>query len=189
MLTVSQIVPSPSPRYNFDPNATYVIGGGLGGLGQTLVDWMVGRKARHFILLSRSGAANNGAAKEMISRHAANGVEINAPSCDVADENAVRSVFEGLSQTMPPIKGCIQGSMVLRVSGILLDIHFHLLTLSTGRTSQLNERCGLEYCSSSQDTWDIEPCRPPPAGYGLLCITFVHQCHLGFSLPGELFCS
>ncbi|QKX53295.1 uncharacterized protein TRUGW13939_00373 [Talaromyces rugulosus] len=108
------IVPSRSTRYDFDPNATYVIGGGLGGLGQTLVDWMVERKARHFILLSRSGAAKNEAAQEMISRHAANGVEINAPSCDVADENAVRSVFERLSQTMPPIKGCIQGSMVLR---------------------------------------------------------------------------
>lgn len=116
MLTVTQILPSRTSRYNFHPHATYVVAGGLGGLGRTLVDWMIERKARNFILLSRSGSENNEAARGMIDNYATQGIVIRAPKCDVANEDAVREVFNDLAQTMPPIKGCIQGSMVLRVS-------------------------------------------------------------------------
>lgn len=77
---------------------------------------MIERKARNFILLSRSGSENNEAARGMIDNYATQGIVIRAPKCDVANEDAVREVFNDLAQTMPPIKGCIQGSMVLRVS-------------------------------------------------------------------------
>ncbi len=44
-----------------------------------------------------------------------NGVNVAAPPCDISDEAAVVSVVTEYAKTFPPIRGCIQGSMVLRV--------------------------------------------------------------------------
>jgi hypothetical protein len=43
-------------RVQFNPEATYLLIGGLGGLGRSLLMWMVSRGARYFISMSRSGA-------------------------------------------------------------------------------------------------------------------------------------
>ena len=103
------------PSFMLDPKATYVIAGGLGGLGRSIARWMVGRNAKNLILLSRSGASND-TAREFLAELTKQGVRVEAPRCDVTDEGVMRTVFERLSD-MPPIKGCIQGSMVRRVSG------------------------------------------------------------------------
>ena len=75
---------------------------------------MVNRHARHFLLLSRSGAEGSEVACDLISEMQDHGVFIAAPRCDITDEQSVISVFKDASETMPPIKGCIQGSMVLK---------------------------------------------------------------------------
>lgn len=43
------------------------------------------------------------------------GVAVKAPPCDVTNYGALKEVIEQSSQEMPPIMGCVQGSMVLRV--------------------------------------------------------------------------
>lgn len=75
---------------------------------------MADRKAQHFILLSRSGAKDK-VAVELIEEMKERGVKIAAPPCDISVEYAVSKVFVDLKQEMPPIKGCIQASMVLKV--------------------------------------------------------------------------
>ncbi|KAL8654095.1 MAG: hypothetical protein Q9210_001723 [Variospora velana] len=45
-----------------------------------------------------------------------NGVNVAAPPCDISDEAAVVSVVTEYAKTFPPIRGCIQGFMVLRDS-------------------------------------------------------------------------
>ncbi|KAG5878855.1 Fatty acid synthase, partial [Gonioctena quinquepunctata] len=47
-----------TPRYYCDPTKTYIIIGGLGGLGLELADWMVLRGARKLVLTSRGGLKN-----------------------------------------------------------------------------------------------------------------------------------
>ncbi|KAE8417625.1 hypothetical protein BDV36DRAFT_256648 [Aspergillus pseudocaelatus] len=98
-----------------NPDATYVIAGGLGGLGRTIARWMVDRGARNLVLLGRSGAKTT-AAFELIDELSAKCVYVHAAPCDVIDTESVRQVIQRVSQTMPPIKGCVQGSMVLRDS-------------------------------------------------------------------------
>ena len=44
------------------------------------------------------------------------GVQVEAPACDVTNISSLEAVLRMAKQTMPPIKGCIQSSMVLRVS-------------------------------------------------------------------------
>ncbi|KAK3760849.1 hypothetical protein RRG08_034691 [Elysia crispata] len=52
-------------RSGFDPAKTYVIIGGLGGLGLELSDWMVGRGVRKLVITSRSNVSTGYQAKKI----------------------------------------------------------------------------------------------------------------------------
>jgi NAD(P)-dependent dehydrogenase (short-subunit alcohol dehydrogenase family) len=45
--------------YTFDAHSTYVIAGGLGGIGRSIARWMVSRGVRNLVLLSRSGVSTD----------------------------------------------------------------------------------------------------------------------------------
>ncbi|KAF5020446.1 hypothetical protein F66182_7525 [Fusarium sp. NRRL 66182] len=107
------VEPSRKPTYSFDPNASYLLSGGMGGLGRSTARWMASRGARNLILLSRSGTLRP-AAQELMKELTAVGVTVAAPRCDVSDRMALEGVLEECARTMPPIKGCVQGSMVLK---------------------------------------------------------------------------
>lgn len=74
---------------------------------------MSDRGAKHFIVPSRSGASSKAAA-DMIAQLQARGVNVVAPKCDVSDAASLGSLLDECSKTMPPIKGCINGAMVLQ---------------------------------------------------------------------------
>ena len=76
---------------------------------------MASRGARNLILLSRSGP-RSGAAQEAIKRLEAANVRVFAPSCSVSDRDALQQALKDCATIMPPIKGCIQASGVLKVS-------------------------------------------------------------------------
>ncbi|TGO80363.1 hypothetical protein BELL_0009g00470 [Botrytis elliptica] len=102
------------PEYQFPANATYVIAGGLGGLGRSSARWMVKRGARNMILLSRSGTNDKKAAQALVSELEAQGACIAIPLVDVGDLNSLRRVLKQVSKEMPPIRGCIQATVALR---------------------------------------------------------------------------
>jgi acyl transferase domain-containing protein/NADPH:quinone reductase-like Zn-dependent oxidoreductase len=102
------------PSLSIGEASTYVIAGGLGGIGRNVARWLVERGATHLLLLSRSGARDE-KAQSFIEELSARGVVARAPPCDVTDYHALQQVIEQCSHDMPPIKGCVQGSMVLRV--------------------------------------------------------------------------
>lgn len=76
--------------------------------------WMVSRNAKNLILLSRSGARTE-VAHEFLEEIRSQGVRVEAPACNVADTAMMNETFDHYAKEMPPIKGCIQGSMVRRV--------------------------------------------------------------------------
>jgi acyl carrier protein len=84
---------------------------------------MVDRGARFLILLSRSGPKNKFAA-DLVSRLASKGARVETPACDVGDFEALKALLDNLHD-MPPIKGCIQASMVLH------DASFESMTFDT----------------------------------------------------------
>ncbi|KAK2611358.1 hypothetical protein N8I77_004702 [Diaporthe amygdali] len=97
----------------FDENASYLIAGGSGGLGRAILNWMADRGAKHLIVPSRSGASSQAAA-DMVAQLQARGVNVVAPKCDVSDAASLGSLLDECSKTLPPIKGCINGAMVLQ---------------------------------------------------------------------------
>lgn len=102
------------PSYDLDPNATYIIAGGLGGLGRSAARWMVRRGARNLILLSRSGPKTQ-AALDLVSELQAQGIRTGTPECDVSSSSSLSATL-AQHVAMPPVKGCLQATMVLQDS-------------------------------------------------------------------------
>ncbi|ROW10959.1 hypothetical protein VMCG_00852 [Cytospora schulzeri] len=90
-----------SPAYSFSENATYVIGGGLGGLGRSFTRWMARRGAKYLILLSRSGPKSE-AAKALVRELEAQKVCVAAPAVDIANLPELKRIIRELSKSMPP---------------------------------------------------------------------------------------
>ncbi|KAJ5295280.1 hypothetical protein PENANT_c001G08927 [Penicillium antarcticum] len=111
--TMIPVVLQPTTPYHFDPNASYVLAGGYGGLGRSLARWMVSRGARNLIFLSRSSASTPEKV-EMITDLTTMGCKVHSLACDISDSQCLTSFSEGTFPNLPPIKGCIQASMVLR---------------------------------------------------------------------------
>ena len=72
------------------------------------------RGASNLLLLSRSGQREQ--VRDFIETLQNKGVQIYAPQCDIADAESLREVLANAATRMPPIAGCIQSSMDLRVS-------------------------------------------------------------------------
>ncbi|CAG7997677.1 unnamed protein product [Penicillium salamii] len=94
------------------PDASYLLVGGLGGIGRATALWMASRGAKHLIFLNRSGL--NDAAQDTVSALQAAGCTASVLACDVADSAQLTSTLETARHQLPPIRGVIQGAMVLR---------------------------------------------------------------------------
>ncbi|KAL3458861.1 hypothetical protein BJX64DRAFT_301686 [Aspergillus heterothallicus] len=104
-----------------DPNATYVLVGGFGGLGRSLIRMFAASGARHLAVFSRSGAAS-AAAQACVEETEKLGTQVQVYQCDVSNADAVKEAVDQIQASLPPIKGVIQGAMVLR------DVLFEQMT-------------------------------------------------------------
>ena len=102
------------PSFIFNPNASYVLAGGLGGLGRSISRWMTTRGAKNLILLSRSGP-KHGFADAFRKEMEGKGVNVATPACDITSVSSTEIAIKDCMKTMPPIKGCFQAAMVLKV--------------------------------------------------------------------------
>ena len=108
------MIPPGVPPYRFDSNSTYVLSGGSGGLGRSLAHWMVRQGARNIIFLSRSGDKKP-EARKTIEELVQKGAKVTAYSCDVGNAAEVEEIIRKSAEEYPPIRGVIQGAMVLKV--------------------------------------------------------------------------
>lgn len=98
------------------PDATYVITGGTGGIGRSLVPWMLENGARNIVLLARSAGSSPEMAEFVALYHSPSvGVNIRAVACDVSSRENLSSAINSVKD-LPPIKGVIHGAMYLRDS-------------------------------------------------------------------------
>lgn len=109
------VLPDARSPYQFDRHASYVLAGGLGGLGRSLARWMAARGAKNLVFLSRSGRVSPPVA-EMLEDLKATGCKARIFICNVSNADHVKSVVEDCAASLPPIKGCIQCAMTLQVS-------------------------------------------------------------------------
>jgi acyl transferase domain-containing protein/surfactin synthase thioesterase subunit/acyl carrier protein len=98
---VSATPPAVSKPLRLVDDATYLITGGLGGLGLLLAEWLVARGARHLLLTSRRGVLTEAAERDLAALRA-RGAQVEVAAVDVADLEGMREL---ISAAMPAIRG------------------------------------------------------------------------------------
>ncbi|MGZ3459579.1 MAG: beta-ketoacyl reductase, partial [Archangium sp.] len=92
-------------------DATYLITGGLGGLGLEVARWMVEQGARHLLLVGRR--APSASASEAVRTLETAGAHVTVASVDVSREAEVASLLQQLDAGAPPLRGIIHAAGVL----------------------------------------------------------------------------
>ena len=98
-------------------DATYLISGGLGGLGLILAQWMVKQGARHIVLVGRTNPKQ--AAEVAIAEMRNSGATVRVLLGDVARQTDVTSIFDAVSKNMPPLRGIVHAAGLLEDRTIL----------------------------------------------------------------------
>lgn len=123
----SEVVPvlhRPRASLILRPDATYVLCGGFGGLGQSLATWLVHLGARNLCFISRSGKKFV-EAKKLVEMLELQNIRVQVFSCDISNKGDLTRTLQECSQSMPPIKGVIQCAMVLRDASFETMPHSH----------------------------------------------------------------
>jgi len=97
-------LPEPMPVRG---DRTYVVTGGLGGLGLALATHLVAAGARHLALVGRSASAD-----KLPAALRDTGAEICMFAADVADEAAMQAVAAAIDAAMPPVAGILHAAGV-----------------------------------------------------------------------------
>ncbi len=105
---------------------TYLITGGLGGLGLETARWLVAQGARHLALLGRRGPGME--AKATLAHLEASGARVEVLQVDVADRARLKGALEGLTAAgMPPLAGIIHAAGLLD-DGVLAELSWERFT-------------------------------------------------------------
>lgn len=105
-------------RMSIRSDATYLVTGGLGGLGILTAKVMVELGARFVVLISRSGkpaSGSDGDWNDLSNLCQANNVQLVTRACDVSDRWQVQELIRylGTQHGLPPIRGVVHGAGVL----------------------------------------------------------------------------
>nr|QVV57685.1 malonyl CoA-acyl carrier protein transacylase [Myxococcales bacterium] len=92
-------------------DATYLITGGLGGLGITMARWLFAQGARHLALVGRNGPS--AAAQEALVALEDKGAQVLVLQADVSRAADVAEVVARVKAQMPPLKGVVHAAGVL----------------------------------------------------------------------------
>ncbi|KAG6353413.1 hypothetical protein INS49_005594 [Diaporthe citri] len=127
------------------PDVSYMIVGGLSGIGQSIARWFISRGARNLLLVSRN-AASRSESSTFIEELAIDGARIMVKNCDVGDLQSLKAAIDGCRASgMPDIRGVVQGGMVLDDS-ILERMSFsqwnHALNPKVSGTKNIEELLG-----------------------------------------------
>ncbi|KAI0595228.1 ketoacyl-synt-domain-containing protein [Biscogniauxia sp. FL1348] len=111
------IIPQPrhSVKERLRGDSTYVLSGGLGGLGIEIAKLLQANGVKYIAFLSRSGGADE-LAKSCVNLLQKKGVTVRIFKVDICDEQAVRMSFAAIQKCLPPVKGIFQCAASLRDS-------------------------------------------------------------------------
>ena len=118
---VTTDVPSAN-SFTLDPRASYLLAGGLGGLGRSIATWMVEHGARDLIFLSRGAGlkeSDKAFFKELVSMHC-------TVSAIAGMTQRMEDVMKAKLSARGPIRGVIQLAMALRVCWSSRDGREHI---------------------------------------------------------------
>jgi acyl transferase domain-containing protein/NADPH:quinone reductase-like Zn-dependent oxidoreductase len=110
-IVLTQEAPEAAARIRDD--ATYLVTGGLGGIGLRVARWLVDQGARSIALVGRSAPGE--AARDTIEALRGRGARVTVLQADVASADAVADLLRKMRDSLPPLRG------VLHAAGVVDD--------------------------------------------------------------------
>ena len=158
MRRIARLVPTPSPdirTLSLGQNLSYLITGGLGGIGLGMASWLASRGARHLVLVGRTPMPPRPewAAHSADRRVAAivdlerTGATVETVAVDVEDPAAMTELMARFGSEWPPLGGIVHAAVTSTVAS-LADMPHDLLA-AMFRTKVRGARL-LESLSASQ---------------------------------------
>lgn len=130
---IARLAARETPRpgaLELNPHGAYLVTGGFGGLGPKVARWLAAMGAKCVVLLGRSGLPDpaqwgslpdghgQGDAIETIRALRTRGVEVRVEKGDVADVDAMRSLFGRLRDAGRPIRGVVHAAASIRFQSL-----------------------------------------------------------------------
>ncbi|KAK2598024.1 hypothetical protein QQS21_005861 [Conoideocrella luteorostrata] len=140
-LEEDDMVPVAPPRpklMSLPSDATYLIPGGLGGLGRSFATWLASKGAKYIAFISPSGATKL-AAREFLEKLNSLGVQSKAFKGDLGDVSQLSQILDTLRAEFPPIRGVVTFAMQLQ------DVFFENMTYENFRTAIRPKVLGTKY--------------------------------------------
>ncbi|ATB32462.1 type I polyketide synthase [Melittangium boletus] len=106
------------------PDATYLLTGGLGGLGLEVARWLVEQGARHLVLVGR-GEPSGEAARALEALRSA-GARVHLARADVSRLEALTQALQALGRELPPVRGIVHAAGILD-DGTLANLNLERL--------------------------------------------------------------
>ena len=99
------------------PDGSYLITGGLGGLGLTVAKWLAAQGAQHIVLTSRRQSSPQ--SKQTLDTLKEMGATVSVIPADVSQADQVEALIGRIEATLPALRGVIHAAGILH-DGILL---------------------------------------------------------------------
>ena len=103
----------------FKPDATYLVTGGLGGIGQILTRWMVDNGARNLAIISRQGRSHP-QAQQLVQNLNASGAQVSIFKANMASMEELIPVFDEIQAKLPILRGVIHTAGIVE-DGVILQ--------------------------------------------------------------------
>ncbi|WP_194858347.1 SDR family NAD(P)-dependent oxidoreductase [Myxococcus sp. AB056] len=116
-LTQSQTIPEGAGAFRPRQDRTYLITGGLGGIGLRLASWLVERGARHLALCGRKGETDE--ARQALAPLRAAGARVETFRVDVSRPESVAEMLAAVRRGGAPLGGIFHSAGVLADSSLL----------------------------------------------------------------------
>lgn len=145
------LTPSSSRRRaQFRGDGVYLLAGGLGGLGRSIISWMIKHGARNFVAVSPS-AGSREEHKDLIHELRELKCELLCIAGDIADADVVRRLVQTVER---PINGVVQLAMALCDTGFLNMDHLSWTTATNPKI---------------QGTWNLHTMLPKNMDFFIMC--------------------
>lgn len=165
---------APVPRARFKSDAEYVLVGGLGGFGRSILRWLIARGAQHLTIFRRSTTIEE-EAKRMIQDPSMRGVSVSLRQVDVTSQDQVhrnlaeiarlRPVMGIIHAAMQPVdtnfdqisyqtwklglSAKVQGTINLHTASMALDLPLDFFIMTGSIMSVLGPAAHATYCASN----------------------------------------
>ncbi|MCB0207972.1 MAG: SDR family NAD(P)-dependent oxidoreductase [Anaerolineae bacterium] len=96
-------------KIKIEPQASYLISGGLGALGLRLARWLAEAGARHLVLTGRRGITSP-IQQQAVERLTVMGVQVQIAPVDVADEAGMSQLLAHLTSDGPALRGVVHAA-------------------------------------------------------------------------------